>query len=87
MENTITRSELEAVRKLAQGGEVAGDQHVAGKLTVDQGIGAFGYAPPTVQPTVTDATGGTVIDVQARSTLAEILTALRANGLIAPPEL
>lgn len=84
MENTINRSELEAVRKLAQGGEVAGDQHVAGKLTVDQGIGAFGYAPPTTQPTVTDPTGGLTEDTEARTAIGEILTALRAAGFIAP---
>lgn len=35
------------------------------------------------QPAVADPTGGAVVDVQARASLAAICTALRAHGLIA----
>ena len=35
------------------------------------------------QPAIADVSGGAVIDVQARSALASILSALRQHGLIA----
>ncbi|WP_426267862.1 DUF2793 domain-containing protein [Sphingomonas sp. LHG3443-2] len=37
----------------------------------------------TQRPPIANATGGTTIDSEARSTLAQILTALRAHGIIA----
>lgn len=35
------------------------------------------------QPSISNATGGTMVDTQARNTLEQVLSALRAHGIIA----
>lgn len=37
------------------------------------------------RPSISDADGGTTVDAVARNTLAQVLSALRAHGIIAPP--
>ena len=46
--------------------------------------GAWRQVLGAQQPAIADAAGGTVVDVEARATIAAMLAALRAHNFIAP---
>ena len=62
---------------------------VTGDINCNKSINAISYKVGNIkvvgsqQSTIANPTGGTVIDVQARATIASIITALKNHGLIA----
>lgn len=49
----------------------------------DQLLGFYGVTPVNQPATVTDPSGGTVIDIQARSAVSALISRLKETGLIA----
>ena len=50
---------------------------------ITEKLGFFGVAPVVQQGTITTPTGGTVIDVESRTAIGQIKTALQNLGFIA----
>lgn len=87
MIGNLTDQEVAGLREVLTALGPVGNKTIDGTLRVTGGLGVFGEPPPTVKPAVTDIVGGAVVDVQARAAINSLFVALRAMGLIAPPEL
>jgi hypothetical protein len=90
-QSTLEDGDSEIKNRISQFGfkAGAGKNIIKGDVDCDKSFNAVSYKVNNIkvvgsqQSTITNPTGGSVIDVQARSTISNIITALKNHGLIA----
>ena len=85
MIGNLTDEEVAGLRAVLTTLGGPGNKTIDGTLRVTGGLGVFGKAPPTARPEVDTARGGTVVDVQARAVITNLVNALVGAGLIQYP--
>jgi len=90
-QSTLEEADVEIKNRSSKLGFKAGasKNNITGDVDCDKSFNAVSYKVSNIkvvgsqQPTITNPTGGTVIDIQARSSISSIITALKNHGLIA----